>query len=384
MEVFFILLNVAVFFGGKSCEHDVSVITGVLTVNTLDKNLFNPIPIFISKNGDWFTGNKLNDVGFYKAENYSKLKKVTFISNDSFLYQKGITYKKLCKIDVAINCMHGLNGEDGSLAGTLKLLGIPLASPSLFGSSFAMDKDYTKTVLKGLKIGCLPYVKIYKKDYNSDWQKTIKNIKIKYPLIIKPANLGSSIGISTAKSEYEVKKALDLAFSYDTKVIIEPKLTNFIELNCSAYKKGDSIIVSNVERPMSASEILTFKDKYELFKGGSMREFPAKIDSEITEKIKETTQKIYERCDFNGIIRIDYILQDKLYLNEINTVPGSLAYYLFSDTIKGFSKILTDIINQTLADFNEYSKQKFLYKSTVLKINGVKGGKLKSFDNKKS
>lgn len=378
------MLNVLVFFGGKSCEHDVSVITGVLTLNSLDKNLYNPIPIFISKDGDWYTGKSLQDVGFYKSENYSKLKKVTLLSNDKFLYQKGILLKKLYKIDVAINCMHGLNGEDGSLAGTLKLLGIPLASPSLFGSSFAMDKEYTKTILKGLKVDCLNYAKLYKRDYESDYQSAIKSVKIKYPLIVKPANLGSSIGISSAKNDVELKKALDLAFSYDSKVIIEHKLSNFIELNCSAYKKGGEIVVSDVERPISASEILTFNDKYETFKGGSSREFPAKIDIEISNKIKETTKKIYERCDFNGIIRIDYILEDKLYLNEINTVPGSLAYYLFSDTIKGFSKILTDIINQTLEDYKEYTKQNFSYKSTVLKINGVKGGKVKSFDNKKS
>lgn len=374
------MLNVAVFFGGKSCEHDVSVITGVLTLNTLDKELFNPVPVFVSSSGEWFTGEVLNDVSFYKSKNYSKLKRVTFLSSSNYLYKKGVILKKLCKIDVAINCIHGLNGEDGSLAGFLKLIGVPLASPSMFGSSFAMDKDYTKTVLKGLSVETLPYLKINKKDYLKDGLNAVNLLKIKYPIIVKPANLGSSIGISTATTKEELKSALDLAFIYDTKVIIEPKLSDFTELNCSAYKSGDKVVVSEVEKPISASEILTFKDKYEIFKGGSGREFPANIDKNLRAKIKSITKKVYEKCEFNGIIRIDYIYKDKLYLNEINTVPGSLAYYLFSDTIKGFSKILTDVINQTLSDFDLYSKQNFNYASNVLKIDGVKGGKVKSFD----
>lgn len=373
--------NILVFYGGKSCEHDVSIITGVLTLNSLDKNLYNPIPVYVSHSGEWFTGDSLFDVAFYKNFSEKTLKKVTLLSNDSSLYIKGKKLKKLCSPYTAINCLHGLNGEDGSLAGLLKLHGIPLASPDIFSSSLSIDKEYTKFVLSGLKVNRLACVKLYDHLYYQDKEKALLEVEnsLSYPVIIKPANLGSSIGVSSATDRLSLEKAIEGGFVYDDKIIIEQKLSNFIELNSAAYKGQNGVVVSMVERPISASEILTFKDKYEGFKGGGEREFPAKISKKLTEKIQSITKKIYSELGFFGIIRIDYLLVgDKLYLNEINTVPGSLAYYLFSDTLKGFTKILSEIIELSVQKHLKYLSRKFDYKSSVLKIEGVKGGKLKN------
>lgn len=373
--------NILVFYGGKSCEHDVSVVTGVLTLNSLDKNLYNAVPVYITRQGEWFTGEALFDVSFYKNFTEKPLKKVTLLSNDKALYIRGKKLKKLCSCYSAINCVHGLNGEDGSLAGLMKLHGIPLASPDLFGSSLAIDKEYTKFALSGINVNRLGYFKVYEKDYYQDKQKTLSEIEneLEYPLIVKPANLGSSIGISSAKDRPSLEKALDLAFVYDDKIIIENMLCDFIELNCAAYKAKDGVVVSMVERPVSIGEILTFQDKYEGFKGGGEREFPANIPDKITAKIQNTTKKIYEAFGYFGIIRIDYLLcNGKVYLNEINTVPGSLAYYLFSDTLKGFTDILSEIIELSVENHLKYLSRKFDYKSSVLKIDGIKGGKLKN------
>ncbi len=377
----FILKNILVFYGGKSCEHDISVITGVLTLNSLDKSKYKPYPVYIARDGCWYTGDDLFDVSFYKNFTPKHLKKVTLLSGENTLYIKGRKCKKLRDVYSAINCMHGINGEDGSLAGLLKLHNIPLASPSLFGSSLSIDKEYTKYVLKGIKVNCLDYITLFQQNYYLDTKKAILHIEsqLKYPIIVKPSNLGSSIGISFASNSVELEKAIELGFLYDDKLIIEKKLEDFIELNCASYKGENGVVVSQVERPISASEILTFKDKYEAFSGGGEREFPARIPKKISEKVRQTTKKIYQSLGFEGIIRVDYLLSNgKLYVNEINTVPGSLAYYLFTDTLKEFSNVLTEIIEVSVKNFSKYQSRKFDYKSGVLNINGAKGGKLKN------
>ena len=370
--------NIIVFFGGRSCEHDVSVVTGVLTLNCLDKNLYNPIPVYISKTGEWFSGNELFDVSFYKNFNPKKVKKVTLLSNQSGLYYKGVLTKKVCNIDGAINCMHGLNGEDGSISGLLNLHNIPLSSPSLFASSLAIDKEFTKIALKGIGVKTLDYFVLDNKSYQLRCDEVINELicKINFPMIIKPANLGSSIGISVATDKIELFESIKKAFIYDDKLIIEPKLSDFIEVNCAVYKTANETVASEIEKPVSANEILTFSDKYCGFKGGTSREFPAKIPTKTANKIKDITKKIYKSFNCLGIIRVDYLLfNNQVYVNEINTVPGSLSYYLFCDTIKDFTKLLTENIELSIKSFKSYQSRKFEYQSTVLNIDGVKGSK---------
>ena len=379
----FILRNVLVVFGGNSCEHDVSVITGVLTLNSIDKDRYNPVPLYVTKNGEFISDKKLFDVSFYKKNDFKKLKRVSFKGGSRALFT--IKGKKICDIYSAINCMHGINGEDGSLKGLLNYFNIPLSSPSLFQSSFAMDKEFTKIALKGIGVKTLDYIKVTKTNYVLDATAEIKKIeeKLPYPVIIKPANLGSSIGITTALNQKELKNSLNLAFNYDEKVIIERKLENFIELNCAGFRGIDGVKISEIEKPFSKNDILTFSDKYQGFKGGGEREFPANISKKLKDKIQKTTLKIYNSFDFLGVIRIDYLFYDNcLYVNEINTVPGSLAYYLFCDTIKDFSKMLTDIIECGVAVHNKYLAKQRVFKSSVLEIEGLKSKGIKTFDRK--
>lgn len=370
--------NVAVFFGGNSCEHDVSVITGVLTLNSIDKTLYNPIPIYVTKCGEWLYGQELFDVAFYKYNDFRRLKRVTFVAGDSALYIKGRKLKKLCDVYSAINCMHGLNGEDGSLSGLFKLYGIPLVGSGLFASSFSMDKSYTKMVLKGLKVNVLPSVTVNKSSYLKRVENTVSDIEkqIGYPVIVKPANLGSSIGISTAFNEKELMVALSKAFKYDQTAIIEKYLEEFVEYNVAVCKVKDGIKLSKVEKPARSDKILTFDDKYENYSGMLKREFPAKISPSLENKLKNTSEAVYRLCGFSGVIRIDYIYSNgKLYLNEINTVPGSMAYYLFVETLKDYTTMLTMLIEESVSEHNFYKSNVFSYSSGVLKIGGGKGGK---------
>ena len=378
--------DILVFFGGKSCEHDVSVITGVLTLNSLDKTLFNGIPVYVTRQGEWLTGDELKNVSFYKRKDFSMLKKATFISgSDKFYAVKRNKLKAISTPYSVINCLHGLNGEDGTLAGLVKFLSIPFVSPSLFQSAFSIDKHFTKLVLGGIKVKTLNYALVKREGFYLDKESALSGVenKINYPVIVKPANLGSSIGISLAGDRLELEKALKTSFLYDDKSVVEPMLPNPVELNCSAYRTSGKTVVSQIEKPIKASEILSFQDKYYGFKGGEGgREFPAKLPIELEKKIKQTTKKIYEELEFSGVIRIDYLLDNKtLYVNEINSVPGSLSYYL-NGSLQDFTVRLTDLIKESVKENAEYKSRRFNFESSVLEIEGVKGGS-KSFDKKK-
>ncbi len=379
--------SVLVFFGGKSVEHDISIITGVLCANSLDKVAYNPIPIYITKEGKWVTGEELLDISNYKDNNFKNLKEVTLVSGSNKIYfVKKNKLKLFSEVYIAINCMHGVNGEDGSIIGALKMCDIACLSPDIFSSSTFIDKDYTKIFLSGINVDKLPYIRIFRNAFYGKQQTAVKMIekKFDYPVIIKPATLGSSIGINVASNAKELMCTLDTAFLYDNKVIVEKALTGFKEINSGAYKYKDKIIVSECEEPITKNSILSFNDKYLGYKTGSNRKMPADIPKNISDKIKAITEKIYRKADFNGIIRVDYIVKDnKIYVNEINTVPGSMAYYLFCDTIKDFSKLLSNLIEEGYNKHSLYKKRKFSYNSSVLNgIKGSKGSKAKAFDKK--
>ncbi len=379
--------NICVFLGGKSCEHDISIITGVLTINSINHELYNAIPIYIAKDGKWYTGEILKDVNWYKTKDFNLLSEVCLLSGKNVLYKISKNkLKEIAKIYAVINCLHGINGEDGSISGLVKLCNIPNCSPEMFGSVFSINKDYTKIVLSGLNVDKLPFVRLFRSQFYQKKLMAFKMIekKFSYPVIIKPSTLGSSIGISVAKDQDELDKALSLAFTYDDKVIVEKALLDFREFNCAAYRVNDQIIVSAIEEPITKNDILSFSDKYLNSKLSNPKKEPINLKPEISNKIRAITEKIYRKCDFKGLIRIDFLYKaDKVYVNEINTVPGSLAYYLFTDSLSGFSKMLTEIIEDSVKKFNYEQTKKTTFESSVLfSFKGVKGGKVKRLTKK--
>lgn len=356
------MLNVMVIFGGKSVEHDISIITGVLTTNVLD-GVFNAIPVYISKNGEWFYGESLKNLSFFKSENLKKCKRASFKTGQAYLFElKGNKIKGGIKIDCAVNCTHGVNGEDGMLSGVMQSLNIPISSPDAFCSAVTMDKERTKMLLKGLKIKSLPYFTVLKGEGESGVIDKAK--KLGFPLIVKPSNLGSSIGIVVTKDEEELINGLENAFKYDDKVVVEKALSTFTEINCAVCFNGERFLVSECEKPIAEGEILSFSDKYQK---SVEREFPAKIDYASSEKIKKISLEIYKQCGFRGIIRIDFLLVDgRIYVNEINSVPGSLAYYLFCDTFSDFSLLMEKIVKNAIKEHAEKNGRCFKFSSDVL------------------
>ena len=358
--------SIAVFFGGVSVEHDISVITGVLTCNSLDK-AYNVVPVYADNSGEWFTGESLLDPDNFTHLDYKKLTKVTFIAGSNALYAvKGKKLKALCTVSAAINCLHGERGEDGSLAGILKICNIANVSPDIVSSAVAMDKTLTKRALKGI-VKTLPYACV-----ESVGEAEEICLHFDYPVIVKPALGGSSIGVKVADNKEELLRAVGYSLRFGKKIVIEPCLKDFIEINCAAYKTPDAIKVSECEMPVRRTDFLTFSDKYESGK----RVFPAEIPQRTSDKIKKITEKVYETFGFSGVIRIDYFLVDgTVYLNEINSVPGSLAYYLFSDTLKGFTEMLDEMIDAARIEFAAESTIKKTYDSGILSSVGAKGAK---------
>ena len=359
--------NVLVFYGGVSCEHDISVITGVMALNALKGTKYNPIPIYITKDGEWYSGDKLFDISFYNNFDKKRLQRVTLLPQSAVLYSvKNNKLKEIAAIDAGLNCMHGLNGEDGSLAGLLQLSNVPFAAPPMFASSASMDKYYTKIVLAGLDVAFLPYVRICRQTYEKSREFALKFVRerIGYPVIVKPANLGSSIGITKVDKEDELLSALDYAFRYDGKVIVEKALEDFREINCACYKSGDRYFVSECEEPLNGGKMLNFDDKYRL---DVKKNFPADIDKKISDNIKRVVKYVYRKLDFKGVVRMDFLIKDnKVYLNEINSVPGSLAYYLFCDTSEKLGDFIGVLIEDAIDEFLQFKSNDFGYKSDVL------------------
>ncbi len=360
---------VAVFFGGVSVEHDVSLITGTLTLNSIDKQKFIPFPVYVHNDGIWYTGKELFDLDEYKNLDFKKLTRVAILGGKNEIFAiKGKGIKKLHNISVAINCMHGERGEDGCLSGLLSMCDIPTLSPSVLPSSVCMDKEFTKIFLKGIGVSCLDCILAKKQE-----DVLMVEEKFSYPVIIKPNKLGSSVGVSVARNRKEAMEGVRYALTFGESAVIEKCLDNFVEINCAAYlDKDGKVIVSECERPVGRTKILTFEDKYQ----GGERQFPAKINKSLSDKIKGITEKIYLSLGARGIIRIDYfVVGSEVLVNEINTVPGSLGYYFFTNTIKGFKEILTDMI--ALCE-REYAKSTTFvkeYKTDILSGCGSKGSK---------
>ena len=368
-EVFFILKNIAVFFGGKSVERDVSVITGVMASNCIDKEKYNAIPVYVTEDGAWYTGQALFDLDEYKNLDFKKLKQVTFVSGSNKLFVlKNKRVKPFCSIYCALNCMHGGVGENGSLSGVFNALDLPSASPDVLSSSVSMDKAFTKTVMKGLGVKTLPYKKITENDIDA-----LDISPLTFPVIVKPNGLGSSVGVTVVKDQTSLKSAVEFALRYDATVIIEPFLQGVTEINCAGFlAPDDQVEISLCERPVSRGDILSFSDKYQ----GGKRQFPADIDEKIAKKIQSVTKKVYQALNFNGVIRIDYFVQGgTVYLNEINSVPGSLANYLFGESMADFTRLINQLIETGVSKNSKRQTLNTKFNSGILTGLSPKGSK---------
>lgn len=388
-------LKVAVIFGGRSVEHEISVISAHQCINAIDKKKYSVVPVYISKEGKWYTGDFLLDLNNFKDLDKLILKSKEIIFNQSaqsngfYIKPKSIfTRKRPIKIDVAFPVMHGTYGEDGNLQGLLEMMNIPYVGCNVLAAAVTMDKVVTKKLLQAIDIKVLDYFSFYGEKWVSDKDKILSDIKARfsYPLIVKPGNLGSSVGVGAAKNDYELEDAIDLAISLSEQVLIEPKITNLKEINCAVLGDRTLAEASVCEEPILSEDILSYQDKYG--GGGSKsksgvktggktsssgmssakRKIPAEISDELSDKIKEIAKKAFIELNCSGVARIDFLIdQDKneIYLCELNTIPGSLSFYLWEPLGKDFTALTSDLIDLALKRHRETNNLILSYSENI-------------------
>ena len=353
--------NVAVFFGGDSAEREISVLTGLFVLNVLDKTKFSPIPLYLHSDGGIYTSRQMTSVEFFKEFCVKKAERVILDGKRLLVVGKRQKCKELAILDVAINCCHGGLGEGGGVSALAELSGIPLASPSVAPSGIFLDKALTKVLAKGLNIPTVDWIRVRENDYRKRGAFLIKNIgtRLSYPVIVKPCMLGSSIGIQVANTEEELDQALQTAFELDSVAVIEKFLEEKADVNCAAYKRGGEVFVSEPEIASQGKGVYGFEEKYlrsdgERFKSGKI----PLTEKELAQKIRSYTKTLYKKTNLNGVIRVDFLISGKnVYLSEVNTVPGSLAYYLFCDRLTGAREFFTDLLEEAV---NTFEKKKTL------------------------
>lgn len=336
--------TVAVIFGGKSVEHDISVITAMQAMARFPKG-YQMLPIYITSQGNFVVADNLNDAKIYLnfAKNVKNCRNVSidFENHGVFVWKKN-KIKKRIKVDCALLCNHGHGGEDGTLQGMLELAGIAYTSSTLSSSAMTMDKSLTKIMLGNFHIKTLPYVQFDRCEYRQNKLKILQTIKKKlaFPCIIKPANLGSSVGISICECEAKLDKQIEDAFAFDERILVERYLSDAEEYSCACVKINDKILPSKVNK-VKKSKIYTFEEKYI-----KEREIgKCEISKELNEQIKKLAVKAYKALRCDGVVRIDFLLDKKkktLFVNEINSIPGSLSFNMFDSSFEDLLSVLIE------------------------------------------
>ncbi len=363
-------INIGVIIGGRSVECEISLISGSQAYLNLDDTKYNKKLFYLDKTNKLYIGNCLENIETFKTNNYTDLKEVSLINKNNQVYYYIINKpRKLYPIDIFIPAVHGYGVEDGTISGYLDMYNATYTSSDLIPSAVIQDKATTKAVLDKYNIN------------NVDYQILLSNkdeVKLDLPLIIKPSYLGSSIGISIARTYDELNEGINNAFKYTNKVLLEKLLTNFKEYNCAVIKNKEKYITSSIEEVLHTKDILSFVDKYEdnnKISDSSNRIIPANISIDLKNKINELSVYIYKIFNLSGVIRIDYLYDTQneiLYVNEINNIPGSLAFYLFEPNNITFKELLDILIHNAI--INKHHKNNLItyFKSNVLNNKGLK------------
>lgn len=387
-------IRVGVFFGGKSVEHEVSVISGLQAYNAFDRDKYDPIAIYITKDNELYTGEAVSDIANYKniPELLKKSTRVFFMCEQDKVELIQYPVKKfgnsvVAQIDVAFPVVHGANVEDGCLQGFLRHYNIPFAGCDVMASAVTMDKYVMKTVLKDNDIPVLDCVTLNVREYQSDETAAMNKVenRIAYPVIVKPVNLGSSVGIKVAKDKEQLREALEYAFTFGAKVLVERAIMNLREINCAVLGDYEEAEASECEEPISSDEILSYEDKYVAgSKSGSegmrtaKRELPANLTPERREEIRKMAVKTFQVLNCSGVSRIDFMIDqdtDKVYVNEINPIPGSLAFYLWEALGKPYAELLDDMVKLALKRQREEKSMMTSFDSNILQSANLSGAK---------
>ncbi|MFZ4453807.1 D-alanine--D-alanine ligase family protein [Salibacterium aidingense] len=389
--------RVGVFFGGVSVEHEVSVISALQAVKAMDDQKYEAVPVYISKDRQWYTGEELLDIEAYKDLNklLESAQQITVTTSDdgSVVLQKNpvprFGKKIVAEIDVAFPIVHGTFGEDGVLQGFFELLNLPYAGCDVLSSASGMDKVAMKQILRDSSLPVLDYVWFYSSHWIEDSEDMITMIeeKLGYPVIVKPANLGSSVGIKKAENKEELEEAVEEAMEFSSKLLVEKMVQDMKEVNCSVLGDYEDVEASVIEEVLKSEEILSYEDKYQ---GGSKegegakgmestdRIIPAELPEPLTNEIQELAKDTFQILGCSGVSRIDFLIdqaEDKVYVNEINTIPGSLSFYLWDPAGKDYATLTDQLIQLALKRKRERDKLVFSIDSNLFSMQNAEGMK---------
>lgn len=400
-------IKLGVFFGGKSVEHEVSIITAIQAIENINKEKYDIIPVYIAKNNKMYCGEFIGDIRQYKDINSllnnsmevtlaQKGDKVVLLKCNKRFFEKSI----YDYIDIAFPIVHGTNVEDGTIQGYLKMFNLPYVGCDVISSAVGMDKYVCKCLLKENNIPVLDCKCFTLKDFNDSVENIMEKVEkdIPYPVIVKPVNLGSSVGIEIAKNKEELQKSIENAFSYSKKILVEKVIVKLKEVNCSVVGDYEEAMASECEEPVKTDEILSYTDKY--ISGGkktggkmagsktSMNAGVLKLPAEITKEQKQTIQdlaiKTFKILGCSGVIRIDFMIDEdtnQIYVNEVNTIPGSLSFHLWRATNLNYTDLLDKLIDLSLKRNREDKQITYSFDSNILSgytsggLKGLKGTK---------
>lgn len=394
--------NIGVFFGGRSTEHEISVLTACQAMAAIDPDRYNVIPVYITKQGQWYTGEALKDTKNYRntATLLSQCQEVFMrpVFGDYNLYPvkgKGLfgnNTKPVEHLDVVIPALHGSNGEDGIFEGVLETIGIPYAGCNTHSSANGMDKITMKMILASDGIPVVDYVWFTDKRWIARRDELTARIEkeLGYPVIVKPSNLGSSVGIGRASNREELNECVADASRYSSRIIVEKMVQELQEINCSVLGDADEYRTSVLEEPIKSGDILSYDDKYmggtkdSMGMHASKKRIPAELPKEETERIRFLAGETFRVLGCHGVSRVDVMIDGKtrdIYVNEINTIPGSLSFYLWEATGLSFTKLMDELVKLAFKRKRDQDSKTVSYDANIFAmgggLKGTKGAKLK-------
>jgi len=382
--------SVAVVFGGRSVEHDVSIVTGHQIMRAFDADLFTAIPIYIDREGRWFTGDSLRELKNFKNE-ITSLAGVTPIVLSPSVQHHGFIINptasglfnrsQVQRIDVMFPAVHGSHGEDGTLQGLFELADIPYVGCGVMASAVANDKLMTKHVLRTQGVPVVDSVGFTRTEWLANPERVIAQIEkmLTYPLFVKPATLGSSIGISRADTTALLRAYIDVAAGFDERLLAESAVTRSVEINCSVLGDPNGYQSSVLEQPISWQEFLTYEEKY-LSGGEGMKSaeriIPAPLSPALTARIQEIAIQAFRVINGRGIARLDFLVRpdtDEVFLNEINTMPGSLSFYLWQATGISQTALVSKLVALARDAYAEKRRNTYNYQTSLIALTAERG-----------
>ena len=381
-------LKIGVIFGGKSLEHEMSIITALQAMEHIDADKYEIIPIYITKDLVWYSSGCLRYIdsfnNFNLIEQYAK--KVNLINKDGrfILQTTGLFKRELAELHLVIPMVHGAGTEDGCIQGYLEMIGVPYVSNNLYSSVICQDKVFTKQLLEHNDLPTVKYVWFFDNEYNKNKEVLFKKIdKLDYPLIVKPATLGSSIGIKTVHNKEELDTIIKEVLKYDRKIVIEEKLQDVLEYNISLLKTNDKLYISAIEEIETNLEYREYTDKYKLdnlLNGNIVRTTPAKIEEKMSDEIIELSKKTINLLNNTGLSTIDFLYdkkRKKLYLEEINSIPNCFSHHLWEEANISYKELFTIMINDTIKNFNKDNEMITTMDMSIL--NNLKNSDIREF-----